>query len=117
MLYDFIVYYNCYSDFKCINFIFFTDIAKPYSILDRLNLYTAFCRLSPLFDVMSWLPAYSNVNSCIFQVAYLNCDTFFISVLSFEDPSGVFFEQACFGMVFPPILMKHLYLCDSVVIA
>jgi hypothetical protein len=25
--------------------------------------------------------------------------------------------QACFGMVFPPFLMKQLYRCDSVVIA
>jgi hypothetical protein len=39
------------------DFVFCTDIVKPYSVIISFHLYTAFCRLSSVLDIMTWSSA------------------------------------------------------------
>jgi hypothetical protein len=38
---------------SAIGFVFCTDTVKPYSVIMRFNLWTAFCRLYSVLDVMT----------------------------------------------------------------
>jgi hypothetical protein len=47
------------------DFVFCTDIVKPYSIIIWFNLRAEFCGLSSVLDIMTWSSANNNVNSCL----------------------------------------------------
>jgi hypothetical protein len=48
------------------DFVFCTDIVKPYSVIIWFNLRAAFCGLSSVLDIMTWSSANNNVNGCLF---------------------------------------------------
>ena len=51
---------------NAVNFVFCTDIVKPYSVIIWFNLYEAFCKLSSVSAIMTWSSANSSVDSCWF---------------------------------------------------
>jgi hypothetical protein len=49
---------------NAINFVFCTDIVKPYSVISWFNLCAAFCRLSSVSAIITWSSANNSVDSC-----------------------------------------------------
>jgi len=50
--------------FNAIDFVFCTDIFKPYYVIIWSNLCAAFCRLSSVSAIMTWSSANNSVDSC-----------------------------------------------------
>ena len=51
---------------NAIDFVFCTDMVKPYSVIMQFNLCTAFCKLSSVSAITTWSSANNKVDSCWF---------------------------------------------------
>src|SRR5215475_3872070 len=56
---------------NAIDFVFCTDIVKPYYVINRFSLCAAFCKLSSVSAIKTWSSANNSVDRCWFFESFI----------------------------------------------